>query len=340
MKQEESFKNQWLVIVNPNAGKRKGEKDWPEISALLTEAGFIFTHEFTTHRDHAIALTENYVRKGFRKIIAVGGDGTLNEVMNGIFRQDEINTTDVIVGMIMVGTGNDWGRMYNLKEKYTKAVEILKKQHLFIQDTGMVKYYDGPHEITRYFVNIAGLGYDALVTKMTNRTKEKGGGGMMSYLVNLLKGLFSYHHAYLEIEVDGESVYKGKVFSMSVGICKYNGGGMMQLPFAIPDDGLFDMTIFKNVSKMTVIKHIKKLYCGTFTNLPFVQTHRGKTVSIFSSTGDPSHLETDGESLGHSPFSFQIIPKSIRIITGKNWKVDSPEITASMRSPENPPEDV
>ena len=202
----------------------------------------------------------------------------------------------------------------------------------------MVKYYEGPHEITRYFVNIAGLGYDALVTKMTNRTKEKGGGGTMAYLVNLLKGLFSYHHAYIEIEVDGVSVYKGKVFSMSVGICKYNGGGMMQLPFAVPDDGLFDVTIFKNVTKMTVLKHIKKLYSGTFTNLPFVQTHRGKTVSIFSSTGNQTQLETDGESLGHSPVSFQIIPKSIKIITGKNWKVDSPERTASMSPQEYPPE--
>jgi len=340
MNKQESYHNQWLVIVNPNAGKRKGEKDWPEISALLTEAGFEFIHEFTTHRDHAISLTENYVRKGFTKIIVVGGDGTLNEVINGIFQVDEINTTDVTVGMIMVGTGNDWGRMYNLKEKYKKAVKILKKQRTFIQDTGLVKYYEGPHEISRYFVNIAGLGYDALIAKMTNRTKEKGGGGTMVYLVNLLKGLFRYHHAYLEIEVDGASVYKGKVFSMSVGICKYNGGGMMQLPFAIPDDGLFDVTIFKNVTKMTVIKHIKKLYSGTFTELPFVLTFRGKSISIFSSTGNPSNLETDGESLGHSPFHFQIIPKSIRIITGKKWNASSPESSESENPPENPPEVV
>jgi diacylglycerol kinase family enzyme len=155
---------------------------------------------------------------------------------------------------------------------------------------------------------------------MTNSTKEKGGGGTMTYLVNLVKGLFNYHHAFLEIEVDGENVYKGRVFSMSVGVCKYNGGGMMQLPFAVPDDGLFDVTIFKDVSKLTVIRHIKKLYSGTFTNLPFVMTHRGKTVSVISSNPDQSQLETDGESLGNTPFTFQIIPKSVKIITGKKWK--------------------
>jgi len=322
MNQEESNENRWLVIVNPNAGKKRGGKDWPEISALLTEAGFEFIHEFTAHRDHAVTIAENYIRAGFRKIIVVGGDGTMNEVINGIFHQEKITTTGVMVGMIMVGTGNDWGRMYNLKENYKKAVKILKKQRLFIQDVGMVRYYDGPKEISRYFVNIAGLGYDALVTSMTNITKEKGGGGTMAYLLNLVKGLFRYHHAYLNVEVDGENIYKGRVFSMSVGICKYNGGGMMQLPFAVPDDGELDITIFKDVNKLTVLRHIKKLYAGTFTSLPFVQTHRGKTVSIISSTHDQSQLETDGESLGHTPFTFQIIPKSAKVITGKKWKSD------------------
>jgi diacylglycerol kinase family enzyme len=186
-------------------------------------------------------------------------------------------------------------------------------------------------------MNIAGLGYDALVVMMTNKTKDKGGGGPLVYLVNLLKGLFRYHHAYLEIEVDGLSVYRGRVFSMSVGICKFNGGGMMQLPFAVPDDGLFDLTVFTDVNKMTVVKHIKKLYSGTFTQLPFVRTFRGKDVSIFSSTGNQSQLETDGESLGHSPFQFRIIPKSVKIITGKNWKASGTGSTGSFTMEENTP---
>jgi YegS/Rv2252/BmrU family lipid kinase len=320
MKLEEPQENRWLVIVNPNAGKRKGEKDWPVISALLTEAGFDYIHEFTTHRNHAVTLAESYIRQGFQKIIVVGGDGTMNEVVNGIFRQNRFETTDIMVGMIMVGTGNDWGRMYHLKEKYIKAVKTIKKQRLFIQDAGLVTYHEASGEISRYFINSAGMGYDALVVQMTNRTKDQGGGGPMTYLVNLLKGLFRYHHSYLDIQVDGTSVYKGRVFSMSVGICKYSGGGMMQLPFAVPDDGLLDVTIFKKVTKMTVIRHIKKLYSGKISHLPFVQTHQGKTVSILSTTQDQSFLETDGESLGCSPFTFGIIPKSVKIIAGKKWK--------------------
>jgi YegS/Rv2252/BmrU family lipid kinase len=320
MNLDEPYESKWLVIVNPNAGKKKGEKDWPEISGLLTENGFDFVHEFTAYRSHAVTITESYIRQGFRKIIVVGGDGTMNEVVNGIFLQEVVPTTDIMVGMIMVGTGNDWGKMYNLKEKYKKAVKILKKQRLFIQDTGLVTYADNGSESKRYFINSAGMGYDALVVQMTNHAKDQGGGGALSYLVNLLKGLFRYHHSYLDIEVDGRSVYKGRVFSISVGICKYSGGGMMQLPFAIPDDGLLDVTIFKKVTKMTVIRHIKKLYSGKFTHLYFVQTHQGKKVSIVSTTQDQPFLETDGESLGQAPFSFRILPASIKIITGRKWK--------------------
>jgi YegS/Rv2252/BmrU family lipid kinase len=249
----------------------------------------------------------------------VGGDGTLNEVVNGMFRQDSCPTTDITLGMIMVGTGNDWGRMYNIKPKYKKAVKILRKQRLFVQDAAMVTYYDGQDQKSRYFVNMAGMGYDALVAQMTNNLKEMGKGGPLAYMMNLFKGLFRYRHVQMRIEVDDALVFEGRVFSMSVGICKYNGGGMMQLPAAIPDDGLIDLTIIKNATKLDVVKHIKKLYDGTFIDLPIVETHRGRRVEINSLTAHPIFLETDGESLGHSPFRFSVIPRSVRIITGKNW---------------------
>jgi len=331
MNQEEQQEGRWLVIVNPNAGKRKGEKDWPVISGLLTDSGFDFIHEITAHRDHAVMLTENYIRNGIRKIIVVGGDGTMNEVINGIFNQDVVPTTDIVVGMIMVGTGNDWGRMYHLKTKYHKAVKILKKQREFIQDAGLVTYYDSTGEISRHFINSAGMGYDALVVKMTNHDKDLGKGGPLLYLLNLLKGLFRYNHSYLDIEIDGCSVYKGKVFSMSVGICKYSGGGMMQLPFAIPDDGLLDVTIFKNVTKMKVVRHIKKLFTGNFTHLPFVLTKQGTIITINSATSGQSFLETDGESLGHTPFTIRVVTKSIKVNKKKKWekqltKLSEPEI--------------
>lgn len=319
MNKEIPNENTWLVIVNPNAGKRKGEKDWPVISGLLNDAGFEYMAAFTTHRGHAMDLVERNIMAGYRKILVVGGDGTLNEAVNGIFRQTRFETTDIIVGMIMVGTGNDWGRMYNLREKYKKAVKTIRKSRLFIQDACRVTYFKGEKEEMRYLVNMAGMGYDAMVAHMTNRMKDKGGGGPLAYLINLVKGLFQYHSSYLEINIDDTTVYSGRVFSMNVGICKFNGGGMMQLPFAIPDDGLLDVTIYKDVTKMTVIRHIKKLYSGELKDLPFVEVYTGKTVTVKSTIKSQANLETDGESLGHTPFRFEIVPRSVKVITGKNW---------------------
>lgn len=308
--------NKWLVIINPNSGKRKGEKDWKIIQSLLKKNEFLFKHVFTKHKFHAIELSTKFVEKGYRNFIVVGGDGTLNEVVNGIFLQDKIPTTDIKIGMIPVGTGNDWGRMYKISSNYETAVRIIKNDHTFIQDAGMVTYTHHQKLKSRYFVNMAGMGYDALVAKKTNLMKEKGGGGAFAYLINLFLGLVQYRFTELELTVDSKKVFSGKIFSMSVGICKFNGGGMMQLPYAIPDNGLFDITLIRKASKFKVVTNIKNLYDGSFVKIPEVEVFSGTKVKIVSKIPASLFLEADGESLGHSPFEFTIIPKSIKLIQG------------------------
>jgi len=308
--------NEWLVIVNPNSGKRKGEKDWNKIKILLEKAGFAFREVFTKNQGHAIQLTQSHIENGCRNIMVVGGDGTLNEVVNGIFLQNKVKTTEVKIGMIPIGTGNDWGRMYHIPPDYEKAISIIKKNKTFIQDAGRVKYSHHEEVKLRYFANMAGMGYDALVAKKTNLMKEKGGGGPFAYLINLFLGLIQYQHTEIELEIDDRKIFEGKIFSMSIGICKFNGGGMMQLPYAIPDNGMFDITLIRKASKFKVISNIKNLYDGSFTKIPEVQTFTGKHISIKSGLSNPLFLETDGESLGHSPFDFEIIPASIQLIKG------------------------
>ena len=304
----------WFFIVNPNAGSRKGTRDWPRISRLIKESGLSHETILTTHRGHAISLTLDCLKQGYRRIAIVGGDGTLNEVLNGIYSQQEIETKEILIGMIPVGTGNDWCRMFNIPFDYKKALEILIQEKTFIQDVGRVTYYYHDKPGIRYFMNVAGMGYDALVAKKTNIMKEKGRGGPLTYFYFVFASLFQYHFMEAVIEVDGESVFKGEIFSMNVGICKYNGGGMMQVPFAVPDDGLLDVTLIKKAPKYIVIQHARKLYDGSLVNLPMVKTFRGNQIRI-RSTGR-IFLETDGESLGHTPFTFDIIPYGIRTVVG------------------------
>lgn len=304
----------WLLIVNPNAGRKKGDKDWPKISKLLRKNNISYDVHFTKHRHHAVLIAKREIENGYRNILVAGGDGTLNEVVNAIFLQTQCPTTDITLGMIPIGTGNDWGRMYGIKPDYEKSIQIIKEGKTFIQDAGRVFYQKDRFQKCRYFINIAGMGYDAIVAEKTNKMKEQGKGGPFSYLFNLISSLFSYHANNLTLNIDGNQQLFN-IFSLSVGICRFNGGGMMQLPKALPDDGIFDLTVIDNIGKMEVISQLKNLYDGSFINHPKVKTFVGREISIQAHSR--LILEADGESLGSAPFRFEMVQKSIKIIVGK-----------------------
>lgn len=305
---------EWFVIVNPNAGKRKGEKDWLQIASELNAAGIQFTNVFTEHRNHAVNLTRKYIENGYRNLIVVGGDGTLNEVVNGIFTQHHIPPSEITLAMIPVGTGNDWCRMFNIPGDYKQAVKLILKHKIFTQDTGTIKYISNEgKEVTRFFINMAGMGFDALVAQKTNKQKDMGKSNPLSYVVNIFSSLFSYSVTEVTILLEQEKIVTD-LFSMSVGICQYNGGGMKQAPEALPDDGLFDLTIIRPVGKFKIIRNILKLFDGSFTHMPEVSTYRSSKIIIHSDP--PMYLEADGESLGHTPFVFNILPQSLNVISG------------------------
>ncbi|MBN1414041.1 MAG: diacylglycerol kinase family lipid kinase [Bacteroidales bacterium] len=314
------IQSQWLVIVNPNAGRGKGCKDWGKIEALLKLYGLLSQVYFTRARHHAINITIDAIEKGYRKIIVVGGDGTMNEVVNGCFIQKTCPTTDITLAIITVGTGNDWGRLFGIPHDYEAAIKIIKTGRIHLQDTGNVNYYHGVKKENRYFLNIAGLGFDAVVVKRANLQKEKGRSGKALYLWNLLRSLIAYKDTQVEVIIDG-TIIRNKVFTISLGIGKYSGGGMMQTPNAITDDGLFDITIINKIRKADVIISLKMLYDGSIYDHPKIEGYTGKRILIDS---DPLiHVEADGESLGHSPIEFNIIPKSINVICNPEIQLKS-----------------
>lgn len=295
------------------AGGGKTKKDWPLIAQILQREGINYEPYFTDRRLHASIIARNKIKEGYTKIIVVGGDGTMNEVINGVFAQKRIHTTEVMLGMISVGTGNDWARTFNIPSDYEGAIRTIKQQRTFIQDAGLVNYRKNGKEWKRYFINIAGLGFGARVVERANRSKEKGRSGPFLYFYNILYSLLGYRSKKAVIEIDGTS-YNRKIFSLNVGIGKYNGGGMIQVPHAIADDGLYSITLIKKIGKLNVIANIKKLYNGTITQHSKVETYMAKSLQIDGSSR--LKLETDGESLGHGPVHFEIIPRSVTVISG------------------------
>ena len=307
--------SEWLVVVNPNAGVGKGKKDWKAISALLGRYKMPYRPVFTERRLHAMQMVEDHIRKGFRKILVVGGDGTMNEAVNGILNQSEVPSANVTLAMISVGTGNDWVRTYGIPTDYNKVIPIVKKEETMLQDAGVVKYQQGAETISRYFINMAGLGFDGFVAQKTNRDKDLGKSNPFLYFKNLIASLFAYKACQTKVFVDGKE-YHDKFFSIGIGIGQYNGGGMHQAPGALTDDGLFDLVLIKDMSKLKVVASIHKLYNGTIGEHKRVVTTTGRSIRIESDP--PVFLETDGESLGHSPFEFEIIPKSIRVVVNQS----------------------
>ena len=133
--------DKWFAIVNPVAGSGRGLADWPQISKLLRDNHIVPEYAFTERKYHAIELAVEAVNNGFRKLIVVGGDGTIHEAVNGLFIQKAVPTQDVLLSVIAVGTGNDWIRMFGIPRKYSEAIRAIVEGHSFLQDVGMISYY-------------------------------------------------------------------------------------------------------------------------------------------------------------------------------------------------------
>jgi len=317
VEKNDSKKHLWFILVNPNAGNRKIQRDWPGIEKKLRNSNLEFDFVLTERPLHAIELTAKAITEGYRKFITIGGDGTLNEVVNAIFDQTSVAYSEFLVGLIPVGTGNDWGRMFKIPRNYPEAIKTIMENKTSVQDVGLISYFQDDQPQHRYFVNIAGMGFDAMVAQKTNKQKEQGKGNALSYFYNLFTSIFEYQPRFIQIDID-EVQYHFNIFSMSVGICKFNGGGMMQLPHAIPDDGLLDMTVIKKVGLGTLVAQLRNLYTGQFIKHPKVATFRAKKVKIECKKGR-FMMEADGESLGYAPFEVSLLPKALKIIVGKDY---------------------
>lgn len=310
----------WFVVVNPVSGGGKGLGDFPKISHLLRENGIQHDPAFTEHRHHATELAVEAVNRGYRKIIVVGGDGTLNEVVNGLFIQKQCEPKDILLAVIAVGTGNDWVRTFGLPRNYTAAIRAIVDGHSFLQDVGKVTYTESKVEQTRYMANVAGLGFDAYVIQIFNHLKLKGYKGKWLYLYSLLRGFFSAKPAGATIEVDGKVIYNKLLFSLAVGICRYNGGGIQQLPRAVANDGLLDLTIIRPVHWWHVVFRARRLFNGEIYSIGHVQYAQGRVVKITSAPNMP--LETDGELQGVTPITISVVPQAVRFVVTKEFLED------------------
>jgi len=243
----------WFFIINPKAGNGDFEKVWREIEGLALAQGIAYEAHFTTAQNDGCNKVKECIARGYRNFIVMGGDGTINEVVNGFFGQSEVLPEQLSMGLISQGTGNDWGRYYQHTSNPAQAFENIISRKSKQQDVGVITHSINGERKTSYFANIAGFGFDAQVVKSTNKMMARGRRKKSAYLINLLKCLINNKYLNASIQTDSNSI-TGEIFSISIGNGRYSGGGMMQTPYAIIDDGLLDITIYHRIPKLRVIK--------------------------------------------------------------------------------------
>jgi YegS/Rv2252/BmrU family lipid kinase len=305
----------WFVAINPTSGGGKGKKHWAEISQLLQQMGIEFDFAFSQQPAHIITLVRDAVLAGYRKIIAVGGDGTANEAINGICTQTEVPTAQITFALIPCGTGNDWIRTHNIPNNYKKAILLIKSGKTISHDVGYVTYHtlDSNEQRGRYFINVAGMGYDAYVTH-ASMTRSRILSDKLFYMYLIMSCTLSYKTKKARVFIDG-ALTESDWYSMAMGICKHNGGGAQFAPHAIPDDGLIALTLIKKVSPWEVVSNSRRFYNGRITDNPKVSTYQTPHIRVEASTdAEPTWVEADGEFLGQTPVEMSILPQAIQVI--------------------------
>jgi len=296
------------VIVNPIAGAGRTAKKWPHIMGLLKSTGLRFEHDLTEAPGHARELAKLAAKKGFEMVVSVGGDGTINEVVNGLY--DAGNIANIPLGIIGTGTGGDYIRTLGISRTYNEACQCLTRTKKLVVDLGVIEYTSKGQTVKRLFVNFAGMGFDAEVVKATTQ-RFKALGSTTSYLMALLTNFIFYENKGISLRVDGEAADR-KVCSVLMSNGKYGGGGMFVAPDADLADGLMDVLIIGDLSKPDLLWSLPRVYKGTHLTHPKVTVMRAKEVEIKSD--QLVTLQADGELLGEVPARFRALPAALNIV--------------------------
>jgi len=293
-----------FLVVNPQSAGGATGRRWPEIRAeVLRAVGDGAEHAFTERPMHAAALTAEALKSGFRRIVAVGGDGTLNEVVNGIIGED--GRPLATLGVILTGRGRDGARTLGVPRDPVRAVERLAERAPSApRDLGLVRWPGG----RRFFVTVAGAGFDAVVAA---RALTLPGPGTVPYLRAVVSSLRDHRPWPLQLRVDGapdRSLAATAVMLANGPTC---GGGMRIAPGADAADGLLDLVVLGGLSRAALLRWLPTVYWGGHLRHPRITVERVRAVTVVSDR--PLPLQLDGEPCGAAPVEVTVAPGALRL---------------------------
>jgi len=302
-------------IVNPNAAMGSTSREWPQIKTLVRDRLGPFQAFLTTAPGDAIRLTRLALLEGAELVVCVGGDGTLNEVVNGFMGEDGPIRPEAMLGFIPRGTGCDFIRTVHIPRELNRALDLIISSNARPIDLGRLTYRNHyGHPSCRYFHNITSFGLGGEVDDRVSRT-TKVFGGFVSFIWATLISILIYDKKRIHLKVDNG--FDQRVISWNVVVAngQYHGGGMWVAPEATVDDGLFHVTVIGDLTLAEVFMNLPRLYNGKILELEKVSTLVGKRVEAYSD--QRVLLDVDGEQLGCLPAIIDIVPGAVPLITSK-----------------------
>ena len=265
----------------------------------------------TQRSGHATELSREAIKAGYELVVALGGDGTVNEVINGFFEGSEALDTEVALGPLTMGTGNDLGRTLGIPKEFSLAVRALNKEGVQHVDVGKVSVsgLEGPSEV-RYFLNIADFGAGGAIADRVNRT-TKVFGPQLSYWWGIISAMIPYKNPIITFSVDGKMEQEAIINDFIIANGRYFGGGLKPAPDARMDDGLFDIVTLGDIGFVESLLNLPRLKRGTHLTHPKTRFCRGKRV--VARANKSVLVEADGEVVGYLPATFDIISRALRV---------------------------
>jgi len=300
------------IVVNPVSANKTTAKEWPGYEKALSDAGFEFEAVLTEYPGHAAELTRKAIKLGFKTIMSVGGDGTMNEVVNGFFENDRLIDENSRLVVFSRGTGCDFVRSLGINRNIEDLLAILKRNREKQIDVGRLSLVRTEGNMpARYFLNVADTGIGAETANRVNMHSKRLS-GFLSFMLGTLSTVVLYKNQNFEVVIDDKIHLNGIMNSVIVANGKFFGGGMMVAPDAVLDDGVFDIIILGNLSKYDIIKSFPLIYKGKHMNHPKLKYYRGSKVKVTS--GGKGLIEADGEIPGRADAVFELMPKALKIL--------------------------
>ncbi|MCF8238288.1 MAG: diacylglycerol kinase family lipid kinase [Saprospiraceae bacterium] len=300
-----------LFLINPTAGQGQGSKTWETVHPFLPKTGWHWSSRISGQKGDLIRMAATALTEDWDRLVVLGGDGSMHEVVNGLLGSGVGRESMPGLALIPCGSGNDWSRTWGYPRKVGNWFEQVHNWSLQEHNAGVMTYHRDGHEERAYFLNVAGLAYDAWLVKQIEAHPESKGHPLI-YIWSILRYLLSYRPQQAIVR-SGEVSWEGRFYTINAGICSYSGGGMRVVPHADPSSGQLALTVAGNLPLWRILVNIWRFYNGSIGKVKDVHTLSGQELVIESRDDQPLFVEADGEWKGECPCHIQILPQAFAV---------------------------